>query len=177
MFNNAGHALEWAYNTAAKPIVKLSGINQMRQASAGGSQNELLINLSIHDRHAQAALIIGLVEGLYQSERQYIEARFGRRMSEQDIWALVCQGCNALGFGLAGSKSKIVVYRVMHGYFTGRGMPYRTVRQILNCRHDYALMVKRCLYDLLDHYHDRAMADMTEIFERHGLIRAASSYA
>jgi len=178
MFNSAGHALEWAYNTSAKPIVKMSGINHMRQSPTKGAPNDLLINFSVHDRHAQAALIIGLIEGLAdQAERQYIKARFGRVMGEDDIGALVCQGCGAVGFGLAGSKSKKVVYKVMHGYFTGRELPYRTVRQILNCRHDYALLIKRCLYDLLDHYHDQALADMAEIFERQGLIRAVGSYA
>jgi|GEM_PF-2108338 len=178
MFNNAGHALEWAYNTSAKPIVKMSGINHMRQSPTKGAPNDLLINFSVHDRHAQAALIIGLIDGLHdQAEREFIKARFGRVISDEAISALVCQGCGAVGFGLAGSKSKEIVYRVMHGYFTGRELPYRAVRQLLNCRHDYALMVKRCLYDLLDHYHDRAMADMAEIFERQGLIRSTNSCA
>jgi hypothetical protein len=170
MFNNVGHALEWAYNTSAKPIVKMSGINHMRQTPTKGTPNELLINFSVHDRHAQAALIIGLIDGLRdQAEQQYIKARFGRMIGESDIFALVYRGCDAAGFGLGGQP---LVYRVMHGYFTGRGVPYRAVRKVLGCRNEYALMVKSCLYEVLDCYHDRAMADMAEIFERQGLIRS-----
>lgn len=174
MFHDAGHALDWAYNTAAKPIVKMSGINNMIKNPTRGAENPLLINLTVQDKHGQSALIIGLVEKLDQTGREYIAARFGRRLEKVDMTVLVYRGCEAVGLGLGGQEP---VYRIMRSYFGGRGMPYRTIQRMLGCRNQYALMVKSCLYDVLDTIHDRSMADMTEIFERHGLISAPGCYS
>jgi hypothetical protein len=151
----------------------MSGINHMREVPTRGIPNEILVTLTSQDRHKQAAQIIGMVARIAgQAEREYIRARFGRECGQADIQVLVYRGCEALGTGLGGQLS---VYRVMHGYFTGRDMPYRAIRKMMGCRDQYALMVKSCLYDVLDVIHDRAMADMTEIFEQHGLIRSTSN--
>ena len=63
-----------------------------------------------------------------------------------------------------------IITLIMRGYFDG-SMPHRAVRRELGCRDQYAVMVRSCLYEVLDLIHDRAMADMTEVLERHGLIR------
>lgn len=172
MFNNAHHALRWAYTTINRPIVKMSAINHMRQGSRG-AQNMLLYDLNAQDRHGQAALIIGMVARLPDlAEREYIEAEFGRRVMRDDVRELVYQGSEALllGFGLGGENAGEFVYRVMYGYFSGVDMSHKAIRRILSCQHGYAFMVRNCLYDILDVIHDRAMADMTEAFERQGLI-------
>lgn len=172
MFNNAGHALSWAYNTESRPIVKMSGINHMRQVPTPTTQNLLLLGFTLHDLHAQAAQIIGMVEKLPGSEQiQCVKARFGRELSRDDLRVLVYAGCDVSGLGLANQEP---VYRIVHSYFAG-GIPYRDIRRMLGCRDQYAIMIKRCLYDALDIIHHRAMADMTDILERKGLIENRGS--
>lgn len=171
MFYSTHSTLKWAYEIINKPIVKMSGINHMRQSPTRGAPNHLLINLSTYDRHGQAAQIISMVDRLSdQAMREYITARFGRELGKDNLQVLVYRGCEASGLGLSAQEP---VYRIMKSYFVGR-LPYRAVRKMLGCRDQYAIMVKSCLYDVLDVIHDRAMADMSEIFEGHGLIESRS---
>lgn len=168
MFDNAFRALDWAYNRIEKPIVKTSGINRMREESAKGAVNPLLFDLTSQESHGQAAQIIGMVERLAeQLEREYIAAKFGRKLAQGDFSLIVFRGRCAVGFGPEKTEA---VYKIMRGYFDG-SMPHRAVRRELGCRDQYAVMVRSCLYEVLDLIHDRAMADMTEVLERHGLIR------
>lgn len=165
MFKNAYHALGWAYTNINRPVIKMSAINHMR--GGHGTQNMLLYDLTAEDRKKQAAAIIGMVARLPDiAEREYIEARFGRRVSHDDIKVLVYRGCAAIGLGLDKTNS---VYRVMQSYFGGN-MSSKAVRREFGCQHQAAVMIKSCLYDVLDLIHDRAMADMTDAFERQGLI-------
>jgi hypothetical protein len=172
VFNNAAHALRWAYNVAAGEIVKMSGINRMREESAKGAPNALLVGLDSFDLHGQAGQIIGLVERLSdQTEREYIAAKFGRRLDKDDLTLIVFRGRSVIGFGPEKTEA---VYRIMRGYFDG-SMPHRAVRRELGCRDQYAVVVRSALYETLDLIHDRALADMTEIFQRHELIQSYSS--
>lgn len=167
MFIDADDALDWAYNTINRPIVKISSINGMR-----GAENPSVDELTAYDRHAQAAQIIGMVERILDpAGRSYIEAEFGRRLSKDDLRIVVYRGCAALGFGLDRTDA---VYRITRGYFDG-SMTHRDIRRALGCRDQYAVMVRRCLCDTLDIIHDRAMADMAEVLEKHGLIRTVSA--
>lgn len=171
MFNSAHHALSWAYETTTRPIVKTSGANHMFQIPARGIPNDLLVNLTIYDRHGQAALIIGMVDSLtHQDEREILRARFSRKVEKDDLQVLVYRGCDVSGLGLGAQEA---VYRIVRSWFGGN-IPYRTVQQMLRGSNQQALLVKSCVYEALDHIHDRAMADITEVFERHGLIREAA---
>ena len=166
MFNDAHQALEWAYNISGRCIVKMSAINHMRQGSHGIC-NDTLIDLSTQEKHGQAAQIIGMVERLGDKAAvQYINAEFGRKFARDDIGLLVYRGCDALGLGLTKQEA---VYRVMQGYFCG-GMSHRATQRMLGCRDQYAVMVKRCLYDVLDVIHTSSMAQMHVVLEGHGLI-------
>ncbi len=168
MFNNAHHVLEWAYNTSARPIVKLSSIYHMRRSLYKSMPNLLLLDLTTHDRHGQAALIIGMVEKLHSPEaREYIGAWFGRKLSQDDMKVLVYLGCDVSGLGLSGQET---VYRIIRGYFSGN-VTYRAIQKMLRCSNGHALEVKTCLYDALDHIYDRAMADISVVFDAHGLIQ------
>lgn len=174
MFNNAAHALEWAYNTSAKPIVKMSGINHMRESHMCGIPNGLLIGLSTQDRHQQAAQIIGMTSYLSDlAGVEYIAAYYGRRLERLDMRVLVYRGCGALDGSL---RRQEAVYRIMRGYFDGR-MSQRTAKKVLCSGANYATMAISCLYDVLELVHDRAMAEMDDILGRHGLIRVAGEYA
>jgi len=179
MFHSAYHALAWSYVIETLPIIKLSSINNMRHVA--GVPNILVRGLTPQEIHAQSALIIGMAERLHDpaepekvidpAKREFLRARFGRRMSQDDMKVLVYRGCAALGVALHRDNQQ-AVYRIMRGYF-GDEMTYRQARKALGCRHQYAVMAKSCLYDVLDIIHDRAMADMTEVLEQHGLIERA----
>lgn len=171
MFRNPDHALRWAYTTVAKPLVKQSSVYMMRQQSShAGLQNELLIGMSARDRQMQAAEILGMVARLSDpGAAEYVGAYFGYRIDEEDIKILIWRCCAALGLTM---QAKAQVYLILRAYFGGK-VPYRTVRRILGCRDQYALLVRSCLYDTLEHIHDRALADLHEVFEQHGLIRSS----
>lgn len=176
MFLSAEGALHWAYNTVSRPIVEMSAVNHMRQEPSRGVINMLLEGLNLQDLHGQAAQIIGMVEQLEDpTEREYIEARFGRKLRRDDLEIVVYRGCAVLGFGI--SKPEMdAVYRIMSSYFSG-DMSHRDIRKILGCRYGSAVLVKNCLYDTLDRIHHLAMADMSEVLREHGLLRDESSYA
>ncbi len=168
MFNNAFHALEWAYNTIEKPLVKMSAINRMREGSAKGMTNDLLVHLSADEMHKQAANIIGLLKRLPDpAEAEYINAKFGRKLHADDLRIVVNRGC--CEFGIVSDRAE-AVYKIMYGYFV-KPMSHRATRRVLGCRDQYAVLVKNGLYELLDLIHDRAMADMTVLLMENKLIR------
>lgn len=169
MFRHADTALRWAYNVSSTPIVKMSAINNMRGAGKT-TMNRLLTGLTAEEVHKQASNIVGMVKRLqYPEQREYIGAQFGRRLGADDMTVLVYRGCEALGVSL---EIKEAVYKTMLGYFSIRPMGYREVRRLLGCRDQYAIMAKSCLYEVLDTIHDRALADMTEILMKDGLIES-----
>jgi hypothetical protein len=166
MFSDAHQALEWAYNISGRCIVKMSAINHMRQGSYAPF-DDVLNDLSSQEKHAQAAQIIGMVERLGDPAAiQYIGAEFGREFDRDNIGLLVYRGCEALGVGL---DKREAVYRVMQGYFVG-GVSHKATQRMLGCSNQYVVMIKRCLYDLLDVVHDSSMAQMYVVLEGHGLI-------
>lgn len=169
MFNNTGHVLKWAYTTAAEPICRTSSINRMRKTPSRGAPNLLLLGLTVQDRHMQAAEILGMVASLADpAAAEYIGAKFGHRIDEKQMRMLVYRCCSALGLPLTATHS---MYLMLKAYFCGK-VPYRMVRKVLGCRDQYALLMRSAMYETLDLIHDRAMADLQETFERHGLLRS-----
>jgi len=71
MFRSAQEALKFAFNTTNRPILKMSGINSMRGAEGNG-------DLTPHDRHAQAAIILSIMErSLTAPEVAWVRAAYG----------------------------------------------------------------------------------------------------
>lgn len=168
MFNDAHHALSWAYETITRPVVRTSAANHMRQVPTRGILNDLISELDAYERNEQAASILGMVDKLYSQEaRQYLNARFGRRVELLDVSYLVFLGCAATDLGL---EKQGVVYRMVKSYFTG-GLTYRDIRRALSCRDQQAILVKNHLFQALDVVHDRAMEEITERMKYSGLIR------
>lgn len=76
MFRSSHQALQFAFRTLGIPIVKMSSVNSMRGASGNG-------DMTPHDRHAQAAMIMAIVERVVDVHGQaYLRAHYGR---EHDI--------------------------------------------------------------------------------------------
>jgi|SRR5687768_4877693 len=170
LFLSCESVLHWAYNVVNRPIVKMSAINHMRQVPTWDAQNLLLLELDSYAQHAQAAQIVGMVEVLEDpAERQYIEAKFGRKLSKDDLTSVVFLGRVSLGFG---PEKTEVVYNMVRGYFDG-SMNHRSIRKALGCRDVYAVIVRQSLYDTLDVIHDNAMNELRQVFEKHGLLRQA----
>ena len=83
-FNDPQHALGWAYETCSRPIVKISSVNAMRGTDGGGEGANG--ELTAYDRHAQAALILGLCERILPAlHMAYISVQFGREASGFDL--------------------------------------------------------------------------------------------
>lgn len=140
----------------------------MRRQQMSGLPNGLLVGLTVQDRHKQAANIIGMVGRLPDpAAQEYLAAKFGGRHQKEDIKILVFRGCDAIGVGLSGQQA---VYKIMKGYFDGKEASYRDARRALRCRDQYAIMARNCLYETLDIIHNHAMAEISVIFEEHGLI-------
>jgi hypothetical protein len=170
MFKDAEHALNWAFNMSERPIVKMSAINHMQEQNTRPIENMILTGLGPQDRHGQAAQIIGMVEQLPDlAAVQFLKARFGRRVERFDIPVVVYRGCAALGLGL---NKREEVYKIVKGYFVA-GMTIRQIKSLLGCRTQHAFHSRKCLYDTLDVLNDRALAEMTYVLERHGLIESS----
>jgi len=74
MFKSAHHALQFAFRTLGMPIVKMSSINSMRGPGGNG-------DMTPHDRHAQAALIMAIVERAVDVNGQaYLRAHYGHEL-------------------------------------------------------------------------------------------------
>lgn len=72
MFYSAHHALKFAFRTLGMPIVKMSSVNSMRGAGGSG-------DMTPHDRHAQAAMIMAIVERTVDVHGQaFLRAYYGR---------------------------------------------------------------------------------------------------
>jgi hypothetical protein len=169
MFKDAEQALRWAFNTIERPILKTSAINHMRQERAARYSTPVIDGLPNQYRHAQAAQIIGMVEGLPDPAAvEYLKARFGMMVSHADLHVVVYRGCAALGVGL---EKRAEVYKVMRGYFC-HALTVRQIRHLLGCRTLHAIASRKCLYDTLDILDRRALAEMTDVLERHGLIES-----
>jgi hypothetical protein len=171
MFQNCESALRWAYNTASRPIVKLSTVHGMRRVVGHYHYpNPLLDDLTAQERHSQAALIIGLIDKLDDPvEVEYVRARFGRRTDPRDLLRLVCYCCIGLGIGPDRSEA---MYRVLREYFAGQ-VSTRMVRREIGCRHHSAVVVRHRLCTALEMVELRALSDIGRILEERGLVEPA----
>lgn len=74
MFKSAHHALQFAFRTMGVPIIKMSSVNSMRGAAGNG-------DLTPHDRHAQAAMIVSIVEKVVDVNGQaFLRAHYGSEL-------------------------------------------------------------------------------------------------
>ncbi|SOD42390.1 hypothetical protein [Nitrosovibrio sp. Nv4] len=174
MFHSAHSALAWAYQVSATPIVKLSSVNAMCGTPRRSGQNLLLSHLSVHEQHAQAAAIIGIAERLEDpAYREYIAARFGGMTKPEDVTVMMNRIFQALGTGIHGRRG---AYKLLLCYF-GKTISHKSIRYDLACGNDMVVAIRRGVYNMLDVIHSRAMADMAEDLESHGLIAREWNYA
>lgn len=163
-FRNVQHALRWAYETSNRPIVKISSVNAMRgpdRAGEPGADGEL----TVHDLHAQAALIIALCErALPRLHMAYVRLQFGREAGGIDL--LAHHVAAGLGSGMHSRRGIQQIIRAYCGEKTG----LREIRKSLACGMLKAASLRNRAYDTLDVIHDRAIHTLYHEMELRGLL-------
>src|SRR6476620_2580398 len=166
-FRGPEHALRWAYEMSSRPIVKLSSVNSMR--GGGGAVYD---ELTQHDKPAQAALIMSMVERLDDPAcSEYIAARFGGMTKPEEVTAMMNRIFAALGTGTHGRHG---AYKLMLCYF-GANIGYRAIRYDLKCRDAVVIEIRRKVYDALDVIGEGAIEQLSADFERQTLIKSADN--
>ncbi len=159
MFRCAEDALRWAFETLACPIVKISSVNAMR----GGGGHGLM---SSQERHAQAAMILGMVERLLsQVEIAYVKAQFG--VDRSGVGEILVPWM-ALGLS-TGIHSRRAIEDMILGY-CGFERGIRALRKELGVSTAGALEVRRTAYRHLDLLHVRALSQLQSEMEARGLV-------
>ena len=163
-FSSPERALKWAYETVSRPIVKISSVNDMREASRAGqaSGND---ELTVHDRHAQAALILALCERVLPTlHMAYVRIQFGRDAG----------GCEILAHHLAanfgtGVHSRRSIDQIIRAY-CGERIGLREIRKSLRCGMLKAVSLRNRAYDALDAIHAQSMDRLHLEMESRGLL-------
>ena len=163
-FSSPERALKWAYETVSRPIVKISSVNDMREASRAGqaSGND---ELTVHDRHAQAALILALCERVLPTlHMAYVRIQFGRDAG----------GCEILAHHLAanfgtGVHSRRSIDQIIRAY-CGERIGLREIRKSLRCGMLKAVSLRNRAYDALDAIHAQSMDRLHMEMESRGLL-------
>lgn len=146
-FRSPEHTLRWAYETINRPIVKISSINEMRGAERGSGEE-----ITPHDMHAQAALIIGLCERVLSPlHMAYVRVQFGRDTSGFELLARHIAGC--FGTGIHNRRGIEKIIRLYCGEKGG----LRELKLRLSCGMLKAASLRNLGYDALDAIHAQAM--------------------
>ena len=165
MFRGAPDALKFAFSTISKPILKISSVNSMRGAEGNG-------DLTPHDRHAQAAIIISLIERAVDTDGcAHIMAHYGAELRGGKngpivIKVLVKAVTPSLPKGLHNPHG---IAKMVEVYFGAR-YTMISVRAELRCNNRRYYKYKERIYDALDRIGSRAEADAYQALDNAGLI-------
>jgi hypothetical protein len=130
-------------------------------------ENILLSRLSVHEQHAQAAVIIGIAERLEDRAcREYIAAPFGGMTKPEHATIMTNRIFVELGTGIHGRRGAYNCCSVILGANIG----YRADRYHLKCRDAVLIEVRWKIYDALDVIGHKAMVEMVEELERRALV-------
>ncbi len=165
-FSNPEHALRWSYETSNRPIVKISSVNAMRgpERIDGSTSSD---ELTAHDYHAQAALILGLCERILSPlHMAYVRVQFGREASGFDLLARHL----AANFG-TGVHSRRGIEQIIRAY-CGQKIGLRELRKSMSCGMLKAAALRNRGYDVLDTIHVQATDILYREMESRGLLRS-----
>lgn len=167
MFKSARHALQFAYRTMASPIVKMSSINTMRASSIGGNSG-----LTPHDRHAQAAMIMAMVERVVDPNGiAYLKARYGgeftsgpdeSRVREQLIRTVTASMPTGV-HSIRGVAKLIIIY-------FGGNISMTSVRIDFKCKNERCYEYRNIAFCTLDNIAVRAEDAVYRALDEAGLI-------
>lgn len=166
MFRSARHALQFTFRTLGTPIIKMSSINNMR----GGGGNS---DMTPHDRHAQAALIMSMVERACDvTALAYLKAHYAGGFNfgddaDKTRESLLRAVMAAMPTGMRSSKG---VFKLITNYFGGN-ISMTSVRIDFKCRNEQCQAYKRIASDTLDVIGRRAEDDVYRVLDAAGLIK------
>lgn len=168
-FNNVEHAISWAFQVSATPIVKTSSIQRMM----GGGRS--FGDMTPHDRHAMAAMIIDQAERAIDKQGMtLLRALFGVADPVEIRAYLVPMVAAGMPTGI---HSRRAIEDIISAY-CGRRRGVEQIRRALACRKSTALDVRRDAYARLDDVYHRAVGAADEVFAIAGIVSAgmAMSY-
>lgn len=154
MFESAHHALQFAFGTLGKPIIKMSSINKMRGAAGNG-------DMTPHDRHAQAAIIMSVIEkAVDPGGMAYLLAHYGNELRGGDKERAVADVLvrAAMAAMPTGMHSRRGVEKLVRIYF-GQDISMVSVRKDMGCGHPRANEYRDTVRKALNAIGDRADYD------------------
>lgn len=166
MFKSADAALRWAFQVMATDIVKLSSINRMRGCDGAAE-------MSPHDRHAQAAMIMQMIERTIDPVGMaYVMARYGRELQggEHATAVAVALSTAVIGTFSTGMHNRRGVIRMIEVYF-GADYTMKSLQLGLGgCSNRRYYEYKDGINKALDHIHLRALDAVHRAMDDSGLI-------
>jgi hypothetical protein len=107
----------------------MSSVNYMGGQNTRSMPNEAIMDLSVHEQHAQAAIIIGMVERLPDpTAREYLSARFGGMTKPEHVNLMMNRVFAALGTGIRSLRD---MYEFLLCY-CGRDKGYKPFQPVLH---------------------------------------------
>jgi hypothetical protein len=182
-FKSVDHAVSWAFRICGVPILKGSSIFSMMPS--GGNPS----NLNAHDKHAQAALILGMIDRLAdQNQKAWIVAQYGKAFNTRD-WGIkndrvtdeqkaAMETAKAVEDQLVtavlaamptGVHSRRGFSKLIRNYF-GAGIGVNAIRADLRCEHKAIPEWKDRVYTALDRIADNIEVVLEAEMVRQGLI-------
>lgn len=166
MFKSADAALRWAFQVMATDIVKLSSINRMRGCDG-------VSEMSPHDRHAQAAMIMQMIERVIDPVGMaYIMARYGRELQGGEHAGEVARALSQAVIGTfpTGMHNRRGVMRMIEVYF-GADYAMKSLQIGLGgCSNRRYYEYREWISKALDQIHLRALDSVHRAMDESGLI-------
>lgn len=149
------------------PIVKMSSVNSMRGASGNG-------DMTPHDRHAQAAMIMAIVERAVDvNGLAYLKAHYGRELFGGEHERALANHLVRVVVGTlpTGNHNPRGIEKLVRIYF-GQDIGMAAVRKDFQCRHATISEYKKLVHDAMDGIGRRAEDSAYAVLDDAGLISA-----
>lgn len=144
-FESSEHALRWAYEVLARPIVKISSVNGMR-----GPERSCEV-MTPQDVHTQAAMIISACERVLSPlQLAYVKIKYGCDGKGLELLLLHVHEC------LGSQHSRQTIKHIVLSY-CGNGGGIREIKRSVGCGFLRAALIRSRGYDALDVIHAQAM--------------------
>ena len=165
MFDSADSALKWAARIISTDIVKTSSINRM----SGGNGNG---DMSQHDRHAQAALIMKIVgRELDAASKAYVMLNYVGigycGPQEGDMMNNLARTIiGSLPTGMHNTRGVLTLIKI---YF-GKNIGLSAIRCDFKCGNDKSNAYKKLAFDALNKVEALAMSHAEWALEAAGIV-------
>src|SRR5687768_2480018 len=158
-FASPQHALRWAYETTTRPIINTSWVSVTDRFLLANNE------LTAHDCHAQAALILSLMgRVLPPLHVAYVDMQYGR--NGEGLPLLLRYVAGSMGTGV---YRKRAIDQMIRAY-CGQKISIREIRKNLQCSATKAAELRNRAYACLDSLDGYAMAILQGEMEKAGML-------